>query len=83
MYQNNEYVIINLNSHGHVCGVQEYYNENNAKISLKHEFINPNLEWTKAKNSTFYIFDDDRSIENVLTKNFVKTFSMRFSSSNI
>ena len=69
-YQNNDYIITNLNDHGHVCGVQEHYDKNNEKISLKHEFINPNLEWTKAKNSTFYIFDDENSIENVLTKSF-------------
>ena len=70
MYQNNEYIIINLNSHGHVCDVQEYFDKNNEKISLKHEFINPNLRWTKVKNSTFYKFDDEKSRKNVLTKNF-------------
>ena len=74
-YENSEYIIIDLNNKGNICGVQEYFDEKNEKVSIKHKFINPALEWTKVDNSTFYAFNEKIDKKNVLTKNFEKYYT--------
>ena len=66
VYDNNEYVNINLNNHGHICGIQEYFSERKRKIKINHAFIDPELQWTKAENSTLYSFYDKISDKTIL-----------------
>ena len=75
VYENNQYTIISLNNHGHICGVQEYFNERKRKIKINHAFIDPELQWTKAENSTFFSFYDKISDKTILTEKFKKYYT--------
>ena len=63
---NGSKISIQLNEFGFYCGVQNYYNEDNALIKIKQLTLDANLEWVKKYDFYFILYNNSR-LTNILS----------------